>query len=296
MDKILYNIIYAGAWLRAIFPLEFLYVIADVIYYPLYYIIRYRRKLVRKNLTNAFPDKAVKEIIRIEKQFYRHFCDYLFETVKLLHISDAEMKRRFVFKNIELLESLMKDGNSCLMMLGHYGNWEWVTSITLWYQDENAVIGQIYRPLKNKAFDRFFFNLRKRFHSLGITKNDTLREIVKIRKSKKKILMGFISDQKPSASHIYYWTPFLNQDTPMLTGTERIACQTGFSVVYLDVTKKQRGYYEGEIKLITADPKSTTAFEITEKYTRMLEETILRQPAYWLWTHNRWKYKREQST
>jgi KDO2-lipid IV(A) lauroyltransferase len=257
--------------------------------------VRYRRKIVRKNLENSFPDKNKKAIIRLEKEFYHHFCDYFFETIKLLHISDEEMKRRFVFKNQEILEEKTKNGNSALMMLGHYGNWEWVTSITLWSNDPEAVFAQIYRPLKNKIFDRFFINLRKRFHSVGFAKNDTLREIVKYKRNGTKLIIGFISDQKPSLNNIHYWTRFLNQDTAILTGAERIAKQTGFIVGYLDVKKLRRGYYEVDVKIISEDPVSTGEFEITERYARLMEETILRNPSRWLWTHNRWKHKKHVS-
>jgi KDO2-lipid IV(A) lauroyltransferase len=251
---------------------------------------------VRRNLENSFPDKTIKEIIGIEKRFYHHFCDYFFETIKLLHISDEEMKRRFVFKDMAIVEEKMKEGNSCIMMLGHYGNWEWITSITLWSNDPDAHFAQIYRPLRNKAFDRFFIDLRKRFHSTGFTKNDTLREIVKFRRDEKKLVVGFISDQKPSWNNIHYWTRFLNQDTAILTGAERIAKQTGFIVGYLDVRRLRRGYYEVEVKLISDDPGSTAEFEITERYARMMEDTILRDPTCWLWTHNRWKHKRQEIT
>jgi KDO2-lipid IV(A) lauroyltransferase len=251
---------------------------------------------VRENLENSFPDKDQKEIVKIEKQFYRHFCDYFFETIKLLHISDEEMKRRFVFKNMTVLEEKIKNGNSAIQMLGHYGNWEWVTSITLWSNDPETVFAQIYRPLRNSVSDRFFTNLRKRFHSVGFTKNGALREIVRHKRSGKKMMIGFISDQKPSLNNIHYWTRFLNQDTAILTGAERIAKQTGFIVGYLDVKRLGRGYYEVDMKVISDDPVATGENEITERYARLMEETILRDPARWLWTHNRWKHKKQPVT
>jgi KDO2-lipid IV(A) lauroyltransferase len=157
----------------------------------------------------------------------------------------------------------------------------------------SAVIGQIYRPLKNQVFDEFFIKLRGRFHSVGISKNQTLREIIKIRKSGKNLLLGFISDQKPSENNIHYWTTFLNQETAILTGAERIARQADFAVTYLDVRKTKRGHYESTVKVISLDSKNTPEFEITEKYARLMEKTIQREPSYWLWTHNRWKIKRE---
>lgn len=283
---------YAWMFCHALFPLRILYIFSDILYFFAYYIVRYRRKIVRMNLTNAFPDKPEKEIIRIEKDFYQYLCDYWFETMKLLHISDQEMLKRMKFKNIELINDMMKDGNSGLFYLGHYGNWEWVTSITL-SVDQDIVAGQIYRPLRNKSFDDLFLTIRKRFGSVGIAKEDTLRAIVKMRKEGQKMLIGFMSDQTPSARNIHYWSTFMNQEAPIFTGVERIAKQTGFYVFYADIVRIKRGYYEAECKLISADPKSEEDNAITERYIREMEKTISRNPAYWLWTHKRWKFKKE---
>lgn len=294
MNHIIYYIIYAILYLHALLPFRVLYIFSDILYFPLYYIIRYRLKVVRQNLKNSFPEKNRKELKKIEKEFYHHLCDYFFETIKLLNISDEEIQRRITFKNIDLVKDLMQGDKSCIMFLGHYGNWEWVPSITLQFSDD-TMLGQIYRPLKNKAFDDIFLKLRSRFGSISITKNHTLRSMLEFKKENKKVLIGFISDQTPSKINIHYWTNFLNQDTPVYTGVERIAKKTGFTVTYLDVIKTGRGKYECEVKLITAESKSEPEFVITEKYIREIEKTILRQPAYWLWTHKRWKHKREES-
>jgi KDO2-lipid IV(A) lauroyltransferase len=246
---------------------------------------------VRRNLTNSFPEKSAKEIMSIEKKFYRHLCDYFFETIKLLNISDYRIKRHFVFKNEELLHYFLKEGKSVILLLGHYGNWEWVTSITLWVDDKNSVIGQIYRPLKSKVFNMFFLRLRRRFHSVGFSKYEIYREIVKMRKADKNWLLGFMSDQKPSPTNSSITIHFLNQETQVLTGTEKIAKSTGAVVCYLDITCTKRSYYEGKVKLITENPAETREHEITEKYMNFLEKTIQRNPALYLWTHNRWKRK-----
>ncbi len=292
MDKILYYIIYSWMYCHAILPLPVLYVFSDILYFPLYYLIRYRRKIVRKNMENAFPDKSHKEIIQIEKGFYRNFCDYWFETVKLLHISDDEMKKRMKFKNVEMVNNKLQNGHSGLMFLGHFGNWEWVPSIALW-TDPDVTLAQIYRPLRNQAFDQLFLKLRKRFGTRGIPKENTLREIVNMRKKSQKNLIGFMSDQTPSPRNIHYWSHFLNQETPFFIGVERIAKQTGFRVFYLDITRVKRGYYEADCVLLSENPSETSEFEITEKYIRLIEQTILRNPSYWLWSHNRWKYKKK---
>lgn len=264
---------------------------SDVLFFFIYYIIGYRRKVVKQNLIATFPDKTKSQRSKIEKQFYHHFCDYFVETIKLFHISDQEIASRMVFENMELVNNFAKEGKSVIMYLGHYGNWEWVTSITL-PLDKDVKAAQIYRPLKNKVFDDLFLNLRKRFHSVGISKNSTLRSIIKLRQENQKIIIGFMADQTPSPKNIHYWTQFLNQDTPVFTGVERIAKQVDYPVVYLDIRKVKRGKYVGLVKLISDKPKQEPEFAITERYIREMEKTIFRDPANWLWTHKRWKYKR----
>jgi KDO2-lipid IV(A) lauroyltransferase len=295
MNNFLYHIVYVLTFPLALLPLRLLYFLSDTTFILVYHLVRYRRKLVRKNLQNAFPEKSQKEIKTVEKAFYHHFCDYFYETIKLLNISDARMKRHFVFKNEDLIQYFLKEGRPVILLLGHYGNWEWVTSITLWVKaDANTIIGQIYRPLKNKVSDLFFQRLRGRFHSAGFNKYDIYREIIKLQKADKNWLLGFMSDQKPSAEKSQHWISFLNQDTAVLTGTEKIAKHTKAAVCYLDITCIKRSYYEGKVKLVSDNAAETPDFEITEKYMQLLEKTIQRNPSGYLWTHNRWKYKRPE--
>lgn len=292
MNKIGYKIVYAILYLHALLPFRALYMLSDILYFWAYKVIGYRLKVVRENLRSSFPDKNKQELKGIERQFYRHFCDYFVETIKLLHVSDKEIQERFVFNNVELVYDLMKDGNSGIMFLGHYGNWEWVPSLNLHF-DKETLLGQIYRPLKNKVFDDIFLKIRSRFGSIGIPKNDTLRTIINYKRQGEKILIGFMSDQSPSPGNIHYWTNFLNHETGVYTGVERIAKKTDFFVTYLDIIKTDRGRYIANVKLITNSPQEEPEFAITEKYIREMEKTILRNPAYWLWTHKRWKHKKE---
>lgn len=278
-------------FLHALLPLRLLYILSDFLYVIVYHVIGYRKKVVKKNLKNSFPEKTENELLKIEREFYHNFCDYIVETIKLAHISDAEMKKRITFKNIDLVKDLMNNGNSCLMFLGHYCNWEWVPAITLEF-DSNIQLAQIYKPLKNKALDKIFLDLRSRFGSLSIAKNNTLRRIAEMKKEGKQTVMGFMADQTPIGNSIHYWTKFLNQDTPVFIGVEHIAKRTGFAVTYLDIQKTGRGKYECTVKLISDNPQEEKEYAITEKYIRELEKTILRAPAYWLWSHNRWKYKK----
>ena len=284
-----YHLIYGLLKLHALLPLRVLYGFADIFYVLTYHIVGYRRKMVRKNMTNSFPDKTEQEIIQIEKEFYHHFCDYFFETIKLLHISDQEMKQRMKFQGLDVLEEAMKDHKSCIMYLGHYGNWEWVPSIGL-HLPQEMVKAQIYQRISNKSFDEIFIKIRTRFKSLNIERKESMRSIIKLRGEGKQVIYGMISDQRPPLYYDQYWTTFLNQDTLTLTGTERIARKTKFAVVYLDIQKSKRGHYTGTFSLISPDASKEPEYAITEMYMRKLEETILRNPACYLWTHNRWKF------
>ena len=287
--KILYYLVYG----LSLLPLWILYGISDFIYLIVYHVIKYRRPLVFKNMSDAFPEKTEEEIHAIERRFYHWFCDYLVETVKLFSISQRELKRRMVFKGTDIVDSIVKDGQSCAVYLGHYCNWEWITSLPLWVTPE-AQCGQIYHALENSKTDQILLDLRQRMGAVCIPMAETLRRIIKFKQEGRQVVIGYIGDQVPFWNNIHHWLDFLNHDTPVLTGTERLAKQTGHAVLYLDVTRPKRGYYVAEFKLITREPKTMEYYAITDTYFRMLEESIHRAPEFWLWTHNRWKRSHEE--
>lgn len=290
----MYAPLYAFLWVLSLLPFGVLYLLSDLLFFPLFYIVRYRRKLVFKNMRDAFPDLSDKEVKRMEKAFYHHLCDYAVETVKLLHISDKSVKERFRMENIELLQKSVDNNEQVILMLGHFGNWEYIPSIRIWLDaPENAALGEVYRPLNNKWFDAFFLKLRSRFGTVNIPKRDVLREMILYKRNNIPAVIGFMADQTPSRANIYYWTEFLNhKDTPVLTGIERIAKKLGCTLIYTDIIKIKRGYYKIVFELITKTPADYKDFELTEMYIRRMEKTIERAPEYWLWTHNRWKHKR----
>ncbi|MFA6778934.1 MAG: lysophospholipid acyltransferase family protein [Paludibacteraceae bacterium] len=288
---VLYYFLYSILWLLAWLPLDVLYVFSYFVYFLSYYVVRYRRKVVRSNLEKSFPEKSFEERLRIEKDYYLHFADILFETVKLMRISDAEMKRRMHFSNPEVMYDICQN-NSVVVLLGHYGNWEWLPSIFI--DAKGFVAGELYRPLKNKYFDAFFLKLRGRFGTFNIPKNDALRAIVNFKREKKNFALGFIADQTPSRNNLHYWADFLNQDTPFLNGPERIAQKNGYAVIYFDVQKVKRGYYNCDLILLSENAKDIKENEITDRYVELFERTIRRNPAYWLWSHKRWKHKRSE--
>ena len=292
-DKIQYAFLYSWVKVHALLPMRALYVLSDILYVLIYKIAGYRVKVVRRNITASFPDKSKAEWRQLERRFYHHFADYIVETIKLAHISLDEIQQRAYLKNPELVDQLMEKGHTCFILtMGHYGNWEWFSGSTTRFEDSR--IYQIYRPLNNKAFDKLFADLRTQFGSFGIKKNDTIRDIIKLKQDKTKSVVIFLADQTPSKANLHYWTEFLHQDTAILTGPERIARKLNLPVIFLDTQKVKRGYYTVDMKLITENPKETPENYITERAARLLEKMILRDPAYWLWTHKRWKHKHEQ--
>ncbi len=273
-------------------PLGVLYVLADLCFPLLYYVARYRRKVVTENLNNAFPELSPRERHKIRRRFYRWFCDYVVETLKLLSISRQEMMRRMVIEGVDEMERSLETKPFVFIFLGHYCNWEWVSSIPLWYQKEDSHGAQLYRPLKNKAFDRLFLEMRSRFGSENISKYEALRHILQLRRDGKKTCIGFISDQTPGWNSIHDWVDFLHQDTPVFTGTERIAKKVDAAIFFADIRRVRRGYYHLVLRRMTDEPKDFPDYALTEQYMRELEQIIRRQPHLWLWSHRRWKHRR----
>lgn len=282
---------YGLLWLLSFLPFRLLYVISDILYFFIACVIRYRRNIIDNNLRNSFPDKTDKERTKIRRDFYHHLCDLFLETYKLLHISEKEIKRRCKFNNPNFADDFFDEGKSVVAIMGHYGNWEWISALPLW--NDKFTFLPIYKPLHNKIMDKMYLDIRSKLGCRPLAKNDVLRAMMKHKVDKNATLTGFIGDQTPKSKNIHYWTNFLNQDTPIFIGVEKIARKFNQPVYYTRITKIKRGYYEVDVELITENPKDTDEFQITEIHTRMLEKDIKANPAYWLWSHKRWKHSRK---
>ena len=295
MKEFLYNIIYGIFYLVSKLPYRALYVISDIANLVLYHIVRYRRDIVRRNITSAFPEKSLEDCISIERGFYKWFCDYFVETVKLMSVSRQELLSRIEFRGIDKIEECFDRGQTCAGILGHYGNWELLSATGLVIKKHpEAVIGLIYHPLRSQLFDRLFINMRQSMGGVCIPKKDILRYLVSFRSQNLMNLFGYIADQAPRYRNIHLWLPFLNHDTPVFTGAERIMRKMNNAVFYIDVERPERGKYIYTFKLMTDKPGEMPEFEITKKFFVMLEQTIGREPRFYLWSHNRWKRTREE--
>lgn len=275
-------------------PLPLLYFVADALVYPLmYHVVRYRRAIVAKNLRMSFPEKSAKQRRDLERQFYRRFASTIMEIIYGYRISDEEMRERFVFENVELVEELAHKNKGVFFMLGHLGNWEWIADIGKRYTDTSIKEYNVYRQQKSPSADQAMLALRlKRGGGGCIEKKQLLRQLVAMRHADHPITIGLISDQKPSPRNAHVWTTFLNQETAFLDGGEVLARKFGYAVTYVHVESPKRGYYRARFEVITDNPAATNPTEITLAYARLLEQNILESPELWLWTHNRWKWGR----
>lgn len=279
--------------LMARLPLRVLYGLSDLGAAVLWHAVRYRRSTVLKNLTESFPEKTPAEVRQVAKSFYRNFADYTVETLKLLHISDSEIERRFEFEGIDIIDSLLGQGRSIVAYFSHCGNWEWATSVTLHsrlYGDPKVAYCQVYRPLKDKWFDSLMLKLRSRFGSESLPKATVLRHLLDYRRRGIATITGFMSDQKPSGGDNTHVLMFLNHPTAMITGTETLARRMDMAVVYWDMYKPRRGHYKIKVRLMAEHAGDTKPGELTDAYARALERTIRRNPPLWLWSHKRWKH------
>lgn len=292
-SKLLYLLTYGGMWLIAILSFRMLYVLSDFLRFWLYHVVGYRKKVVRKNLRNSFPEKTVEELKAIERKFYRYLCDYMLEDMKLLRMSKEELYHRMSYYNKEQYLEMIEKHGGIVVMIPHYANYEWLIGMGAIMQPGDVPM-QVYKPLKNASLDKLFKHLRSRFGGYNVPKHSTAREIIKLKRENKKVVVALITDQSPNMSEAHYWTTFLNQDTVFMDGAERIAKMMNYPVFYSELIKERRGYCKVEFDLVAESPKELPDGAITEIFARRLEQTIQREPAYWLWSHKRWKHKRDE--
>lgn len=274
----------------SLLPLFLLYRLADAFYLLIFYVFKYRRKVVKENLYHAFPDKTAAELKAIEKEYYKFLSSLFVEVIKMKSISKIELSKRVKFKNVDLVEAYLQNNESVLFCSSHYGNYEWVCmAIGLNFSGQHY---PIYKPLSSEAFDNWFLTMRSKFGNRMVAMRQTLRAIQSSKGSANMFTFG--SDQAPAKEESLYWTNFLNQETSVQLGIEKIAKKTNRPVFYLKINYIKRGYYEVDCVPICLHPDQTAEFEITEAHTHFLEEMIQEKPAYWLWSHRRWKHKQER--
>lgn len=278
------------SWLVSRLPFPLLYAFSSLVRFCLQYILRYRRKVIIQNLGRSFPGKSGFEIRMIMGRYYRNLADIILEVIKLQGTSPEELKKHFTFNGLEHLNNAFDNGRSVIVAIGHCGNWEWMGTVMGILIPVKGFA--IIKPLADKNFHKYLESLRHRFNPAStIPFQHTYRSLVR-NKMEMVTFNVFAADQTPTQAEINHWSTFMNQDTPFYMGVEKLAKSLDFSVVFIDIRRVGRGMYVGDIQLITHEPKNTADLEITEKYIRLLENSIIRQPDNWLWSHRRWKFSR----
>ncbi len=274
--------------LVGIMPFRMMYVLSDLFYFLIYHVIGYRRKIVECNLRNSFPEKNAAEISLCTQKFFSHLCDISLESIKGFSMTKKELIRRHRILNPELADHYFNIGISAIAVPGHYNNWEW-GSLSPGLQIKYPIVG-FYKCMSNGLVDTFAKKHRAKFNTRLASLKETCNTFNELSAVPHAYIMA--ADQSPTNLKSCYWFDFFNQDTAWLHGPEKYARKYNWPVIYVDIQKVRRGFYELKLVLLTDDPGSLPDGEITRLYTQHLEKSIMQEPAYWLWSHKRWKHKR----
>jgi KDO2-lipid IV(A) lauroyltransferase len=288
LQLLAYIIVYPILWIISILPFRLLYALSDGIFLLLYYIIGYRKKVVRNNLKLVFPEKSEQEIKVIMKRFYSHFCDMIFESIKSLTILEKEIVKRFKVTNVEILKQYEDNRQSFILMCGHYASWEWSMSLQ---KHINLKGYAVYKRLRNPYFDKLVKRVRGKYNSYLIPTKEIIAKIAESQKNNELFLCGMAADQSPKLRKAFHWTNFMGVKVPCYTGSEMIAKRFDLPIVFMKIKKVKRGYYEANFSTISKNPKDYKDYDLTDKFHKLVEAQIHEAPEYYLWTHKRWKHK-----
>jgi KDO2-lipid IV(A) lauroyltransferase len=286
MQAISFYLTYPFIYLLASLPFPVLYKVSDVLYFLLR-LSGYRRKVVIQNLTNSFPGKGTEEIQKLADEYFRYLCDLTLEVLKTTQMTEEEYRERCLFHNSEWLDKFYDEKRSIIIVMGHYGNWEWAGPAFSLKTRHQLVV--VYKPLSNIYFEQMMVKARTKFGTRIVPMVQTMRDMVVNRS--KITATALIADQAAWRDSAL-WTTFLHQDTSVFTGPEKLAIKFNYPVVFMNVKRMRRGYYEVFPELLSAEPKETKPDEISEIFTKRLENEIVSDPVIWLWSHKRWKHKR----
>ena len=271
----------------SLLPFKVLYFLSDILYLILYYIINYRKEIISKNIDNSFPDLNTKQKTHLIKQFYKHLSDIMVESVKSFTITKKQLYKRFTITNHEIIDAYAAKNRSVIIVGGHYNNWEMFAQATPLYHKHKCL--GIYKELSNKFYNSKMLKSRQQFGFSMYSMNETL----KCFKNNSIKAIFFASDQSPSNYKNVFWTHFLNQDTAVLSGVERLSKLYDYPIFSYHITKSRRGYYKAEYELLIDSPKTFKNGDITRIFTKKIQQMILENPQFWLWSHKRWKKNKQ---
>lgn len=287
MQRLLYLLAYPFLWFISILPFPLFYGFSEFVFFLVYHVSGYRRKVVLKNLQLAFPEKSEQDVRHIRRRFYRHMCDMFLESIKTMNLNEAQLKKRYQLPNIDLLQKIEKE-RSVLVLFPHYGNWEWSIIVNKSIASHGYAV---YQKLNNPYFDKLIKRIRARWNTAPINQKETVPTIIRNERNNIRGVYGIVSDQSPQAHKAQYWAPFMGVTVPVFNGPEALARKLGLAVLYAKVSRIARGTYTLEFIPICLNGSETAPNEITNQFLRLSEQQIREAPAYYLWTHRRWKHR-----
>ena len=270
-------------------PFKLMYLLSDFLSFMLLRVIKYRVDVVRYNLKSSNLELSDMDIEKLIKNFYSHFCDIYLEMIKLDRMNKIDVEKRLKVLNPEIANKYLKEDKSVILLVSHYGGYEWCTALDYFFEYKVAAI---YTPLKDKELENLTIKSRARHGMKLISRYNALNDIRDLEKSGSNYMYGFMADQSPQIRKINYWTKFLGVEVPAFTGAERMAKELNIPVVFAKMSKLSRGKYQMRLELIAENPNEFKDFEITEKYLRLVEKQIHENPDYYFWTHNRFKHRK----
>jgi KDO2-lipid IV(A) lauroyltransferase len=289
MQFLVFIIAYPFLWMISILPFRIFYWLSDGVYLLVYYIIGYRKKVVRENIALALPHLSDQERMLIEKKSYQHLCDMFMEMIKTMTISSEEMNKRFVITNLDVIKEYEQKEKSIMLLASHYASWEWL--ITLNQKISYQGVG-VYKKLSNNYFDKLIRDIRSKYNTELVSTSRTIPYIAHNQKEGILSMYGLPSDQSPKLGRIFHWQSFMGVEVPVHTGPEMLAKRYDLNVIFAKVKKVRRGYYEATLIPLSDDPTSVPDFEITDAFIQEVEKQIYEAPEYYFWTHKRWKHRR----
>lgn len=268
-------------------PMRVLYAFSDIIFVLNYYVIGYRKGVVMENLRHSFPELPERELLTIQKQFFKNFCDYLVETAKSFTVTSTELRVRVQHINQHLFHEAKAEGRNVVMLAGHVFNWEWITALATVIPQEHC--HPVYRKMQNEFWEGEIRKVRNQFGNQALEAHEVIRHMLKHPDDGNRAYM-FVADQSPYVDDVQHGITFLNQKTPVFTGYDRIATRMDLAFIYCDIRKVKRGFYQINYYRILPEGAKFKQFEIVRKFHENLEKTIRRNPAGYLWSHRKWKY------
>jgi KDO2-lipid IV(A) lauroyltransferase len=289
MKRVFYFFADLFFYFLSILPKSVLYFISDILFLIIYYLTGYRKRVVYENLINSFPDKSEKEIKQITKKYYRHLCDLVLEDGALIKMSKKKVQSFVRYENPEFLEEYYKLNQNIIMVFGHYGNWEFLSSLPL-HTKYNFL--PVYKKIQKAYLNSRFLSMRSLFGSKPVRMKETLKVTLDYYKRKDPFILALIADQRPRKKDVNYWIEFFNQDTPVFIGPEKIGKRIEAAIIFVNIEKEKRGLYNIKFSEISNNAKNTEEFEITELFFNKMDKQISAKPEYWVWSHKRWKYEK----